>query len=139
MIERAFPPAFPLRLAAKDLRLVEDAAARHELELPLRRRDRRALRRGRRARQRRPRHGRDVPDRGALGGGRLAAAPAADGLLDLDVPRLLEAAHRERDQQQLERHEQRRQEPNDVGRDRRVGEAVLVALEPAGHGDQRRR
>jgi len=35
MIERAFPPAFPLRHAAKDLRLVEDAAARHRLDVPL--------------------------------------------------------------------------------------------------------
>jgi len=35
MIEREFPPAFPLRHAAKDLRLIEDAAGRHELDLPL--------------------------------------------------------------------------------------------------------
>jgi 3-hydroxyisobutyrate dehydrogenase len=35
MIERSFDPAFPLRLAAKDLRLVEEATERHELELPL--------------------------------------------------------------------------------------------------------
>jgi 3-hydroxyisobutyrate dehydrogenase len=35
MIERSFEPAFPLRLAAKDVRLVEEAARRHELELPL--------------------------------------------------------------------------------------------------------
>ena len=35
MIERSFPPAFPLRHAAKDLRLIEDAAARHDLDVPL--------------------------------------------------------------------------------------------------------
>jgi 3-hydroxyisobutyrate dehydrogenase len=35
MIERSFPPAFPLRLAAKDLRLIEEAAARHDLDVPL--------------------------------------------------------------------------------------------------------
>jgi 3-hydroxyisobutyrate dehydrogenase len=35
MIERSFEPAFPLRLAAKDVRLIEDAARRHELDLPL--------------------------------------------------------------------------------------------------------
>ncbi len=35
MIEREFPPAFPLRHALKDLRLVEDAAGRHELDVPL--------------------------------------------------------------------------------------------------------
>jgi 3-hydroxyisobutyrate dehydrogenase len=35
MIERSFPPAFPLRHAAKDLRLIEEAAGRHELEVPL--------------------------------------------------------------------------------------------------------
>jgi len=35
MIERSFPPAFPLRHAAKDLRLVEEAAGRHELDVPL--------------------------------------------------------------------------------------------------------
>ena len=35
MIAREFAPAFPLRHAAKDLRLVEDAAARHELSVPL--------------------------------------------------------------------------------------------------------
>jgi 3-hydroxyisobutyrate dehydrogenase len=35
MIERSFPPAFPLRHAAKDLRLIEEAAARHELDVPL--------------------------------------------------------------------------------------------------------
>jgi 3-hydroxyisobutyrate dehydrogenase len=35
MIERAFEPAFPLRLAAKDLRLIEEAGAAAELELPL--------------------------------------------------------------------------------------------------------
>jgi 3-hydroxyisobutyrate dehydrogenase len=35
MIERSFEPAFALRLAAKDVRLVEDAGRRHELELPL--------------------------------------------------------------------------------------------------------
>ncbi len=35
MIARDFAPAFPLRHAAKDLRLVEDAAARHELDVPL--------------------------------------------------------------------------------------------------------
>jgi 3-hydroxyisobutyrate dehydrogenase len=35
MIERAFPPAFPLRHALKDLRLVEEAAARHDLDVPL--------------------------------------------------------------------------------------------------------
>jgi 3-hydroxyisobutyrate dehydrogenase len=35
MIEREFPPAFPLRHAAKDLRLVEEAARRHDLDVPL--------------------------------------------------------------------------------------------------------
>jgi 3-hydroxyisobutyrate dehydrogenase len=35
MIERSFAPAFPLRLAAKDLRLIEEAADRHELDVPL--------------------------------------------------------------------------------------------------------
>jgi 3-hydroxyisobutyrate dehydrogenase len=35
MIERRFPTAFPLRLAAKDARLVDEAARRHGLELPL--------------------------------------------------------------------------------------------------------
>jgi 3-hydroxyisobutyrate dehydrogenase len=35
MIERNFPPAFPLRHAAKDLRLIEEAARRHELDVPL--------------------------------------------------------------------------------------------------------
>jgi 3-hydroxyisobutyrate dehydrogenase len=35
MIERSFAPAFPLRHAAKDLRLIEEAAARHELDVPL--------------------------------------------------------------------------------------------------------
>jgi 3-hydroxyisobutyrate dehydrogenase len=35
MIARDFSPAFPLRHAAKDLRLVEAAAARHDIEAPL--------------------------------------------------------------------------------------------------------
>jgi 3-hydroxyisobutyrate dehydrogenase len=35
MIAREFAPAFPLRHAAKDLRLVEAAAGRHDLEVPL--------------------------------------------------------------------------------------------------------
>jgi 3-hydroxyisobutyrate dehydrogenase len=35
MIEREFPPAFPLRHAAKDLRLIEAAADRHDLDVPL--------------------------------------------------------------------------------------------------------
>jgi 3-hydroxyisobutyrate dehydrogenase len=35
MIAREFAPAFPLRHAAKDLRLVEAAAARHDLDAPL--------------------------------------------------------------------------------------------------------
>jgi 3-hydroxyisobutyrate dehydrogenase len=35
MIERSFAPAFPLRHAAKDLRLVEEAADRHSLDVPL--------------------------------------------------------------------------------------------------------
>jgi 3-hydroxyisobutyrate dehydrogenase len=35
MIERSFPPAFPLRHAAKDLRLIEEAAGRHGLDVPL--------------------------------------------------------------------------------------------------------
>jgi len=35
MIERAFDPAFPLRLAAKDLRLIEEARREQDLELPL--------------------------------------------------------------------------------------------------------
>jgi 3-hydroxyisobutyrate dehydrogenase len=37
MIERSFEPAFPLRLAAKDARLVVEAAERHGLDLPLER------------------------------------------------------------------------------------------------------
>ena len=35
MIERSFPPAFTLSLAAKDLRLIETAARRHDLDVPL--------------------------------------------------------------------------------------------------------
>lgn len=35
MIERSFEPAFKLALAAKDARLVEEAAAAHSLDLPL--------------------------------------------------------------------------------------------------------
>jgi 3-hydroxyisobutyrate dehydrogenase len=35
MIERRFEPAFSLALAAKDARLVEDAAAEHDLDLPV--------------------------------------------------------------------------------------------------------
>jgi 3-hydroxyisobutyrate dehydrogenase len=35
MIAREFPPAFPLRHALKDLQLVEAAAGRHELDVPL--------------------------------------------------------------------------------------------------------
>ena len=35
MIERSFEPSFRLALAAKDAALVEDAAARHHLDLPL--------------------------------------------------------------------------------------------------------
>jgi 3-hydroxyisobutyrate dehydrogenase len=35
MIDREFPPAFPLRLALKDLELVLDAADRHDAELRL--------------------------------------------------------------------------------------------------------
>jgi 3-hydroxyisobutyrate dehydrogenase len=35
MIERSFEPSFKLRLAAKDAALVEEAAERHDLELPL--------------------------------------------------------------------------------------------------------
>ncbi len=35
MIAREFPPAFPLRHALKDLRLVEAAAERHDLDVPL--------------------------------------------------------------------------------------------------------
>jgi 3-hydroxyisobutyrate dehydrogenase len=35
MIEREFAPAFPLRHAAKDLRLIEAAADRHDLDVPL--------------------------------------------------------------------------------------------------------
>jgi 3-hydroxyisobutyrate dehydrogenase len=35
ILERDFPPAFSLRLAAKDARLVEEAAGRHGLDLPL--------------------------------------------------------------------------------------------------------
>jgi 3-hydroxyisobutyrate dehydrogenase len=35
MIAREFPPAFPLRHALKDLRLVEAAAERHALDVPL--------------------------------------------------------------------------------------------------------
>jgi 3-hydroxyisobutyrate dehydrogenase len=35
MIERSFEPAFKLELAAKDARLVLEAAQRHDLELPM--------------------------------------------------------------------------------------------------------
>ena len=35
MIERRFEPSFRLALAAKDARLVQEAAERHDLELPL--------------------------------------------------------------------------------------------------------
>jgi 3-hydroxyisobutyrate dehydrogenase len=35
MIEREFEPSFALRLAAKDAALVEEAAQRHHLDLPL--------------------------------------------------------------------------------------------------------
>jgi 3-hydroxyisobutyrate dehydrogenase len=35
ILERDFAPSFSLRLATKDARLVEDAAAAHELDLPL--------------------------------------------------------------------------------------------------------
>lgn len=35
MLEREFPPAFKLRLAAKDARLAVDAAQRHGLDLPV--------------------------------------------------------------------------------------------------------
>src|SRR5829696_3591295 len=35
MIERSFEPAFPLRLAAKDLRLIEEVAERHDVDTPL--------------------------------------------------------------------------------------------------------
>ncbi len=37
ILDRAFPPSFSLRLAAKDAGLVTDAAARHGLDLPLQR------------------------------------------------------------------------------------------------------
>jgi 3-hydroxyisobutyrate dehydrogenase len=35
MIERSFEPAFKLELAAKDARLVLEAAQRHDLDLPM--------------------------------------------------------------------------------------------------------
>jgi 3-hydroxyisobutyrate dehydrogenase len=35
MMERDFPPAFQLRLAAKDARLMRDATREHGLDLPL--------------------------------------------------------------------------------------------------------
>ena len=35
MIDRSFEPSFRLALAAKDARLVQEAAERHDLELPL--------------------------------------------------------------------------------------------------------
>jgi 3-hydroxyisobutyrate dehydrogenase len=35
MIERAFEPAFPLSLAAKDLRLIEAVAERHDIDVPV--------------------------------------------------------------------------------------------------------
>jgi 3-hydroxyisobutyrate dehydrogenase len=35
MIERDFEPAFPLRHAAKDARLIAGAAERHDLDVPL--------------------------------------------------------------------------------------------------------
>jgi 3-hydroxyisobutyrate dehydrogenase len=35
MIERSFEPAFPLRLAAKDLGLIEAVAERHDIDVPL--------------------------------------------------------------------------------------------------------
>ena len=55
--------------------------------------------------------------------------------LDLDVPGLPEPAHRECDEQQLDRHEQRGQQAEDPLVERRVGEARLVAVEPRGRRD----
>src|SRR4051794_27874946 len=60
--------------------------------------------------------------------------------LDLDVPLLLEAAHRERHQEELDRDEEERQQAEQRGVERRVAEAGLVAIEPgrASHrGDHR--
>ena len=70
---------------------------------------------------------------------RLAAAgvgPVAVGFvardLDLGVPLLLEAAHREGDQEQLHRDEDEGQQAEDRGLEGRVVEAGLVAVEPCG-------
>ena len=60
MIERSFGPAFMLRLAAKDARLVVDAAERHGLDLPLRANDRRTPGAGRRGGAWRRGHGRHL-------------------------------------------------------------------------------
>ena len=52
--------------------------------------------------------------------------------LDLDVPGLAEAAHREPDEQDLDRDDDQRDQAEDVRVERRVVEAVLVAREPLG-------
>ncbi len=54
--------------------------------------------------------------------------------LDLDVPLLAEADHAAQQERDLQRDEQRAQQADHVRRDRRVGEAVLRAVEPGGRG-----
>ena len=57
----------------------------------------------------------------------------------LDVPLLLEAPHREHDQQQRERDQRQRQQPEQALRQRRGVEALLVAREPGRRRDRGRR
>ena len=61
MLDDDFPASFALALAAKDARLVGEAAARHGADLPMLARDRRALRAGHGGRSRRRGHGRHLP------------------------------------------------------------------------------
>ena len=58
---RGLPASFALALAAKDARLVAEAAGRHGADLPIARGDRRTLHAGHRGRPRRRGHGRDLP------------------------------------------------------------------------------
>ena len=86
---------------------------------------------------------------GALGGGGRGAALGAvvapggavvvDRVLDLDVPRLLEAPHREGDQQQLERDHQGRQQAEHALVQRRVREALPCRDRTTGARRRRRR
>jgi hypothetical protein len=57
--------------------------------------------------------------------------------LQLDVPALVEAAHGERDEQDLHGHDQQREQPEQPGVEGGLGEAGLVAVEPARSGRKR--